>query len=102
MRINYKQLGQSIKKYRLAKNLTQENLAEMCNLSTPHLSNIERGTPSISFATLEKILENLNANIIFQIYEENNTDINPQCNSCEYKVSYKMIKEIVINSHYKS
>lgn len=104
MKINYKQLGQVIKKYRLSRNLTQEKLAEMCDLSTPHISNIERGTESISFSTLEKLLENLQVKIDFIIYEENNNNL--QCDNCKYK-SFNMhllsdLKLYNINSDYKS
>ena len=42
MIINYKQIGLKTKEYRLKQNLTQEELAEKCNLSTVYISNIER------------------------------------------------------------
>lgn len=105
MRINYKQLGQSIKSYRLKRNLTQEKLAEMCNLSTPHISNIERGTESISFSTLEKLLENLQINFDFIVYEKSNSS-NLQCNNCKHK-NFNIhllsdLKHFNINSDYKS
>lgn len=105
MRINYKQLGQSIRNYRLLRNLTQEKLAEKCDLSTPHISNIERGTESISFSTLEKLLENLQVKIDFIIYEGNNKN-NLQCDNCKYK-SFNIhllsdLKLYNINSDYKS
>lgn len=106
MRINYKQLGQSIKNYRLSKNLTQEKLAEMCDLSTPHISNIERGTQSISFLSLEKILETLNLKMAVEIYETISTNINPRCNNCKYKnFNMHLLSDLIrynINSDYES
>lgn len=105
MKINYKRLGQSIKNYRLLRNLTQEKLAEMCNLSTPHISNIERGTEAISFSTLEKLLENLQVEFDFIIYEGNNNN-NIQCNNCKYKsFNIHLISDLKlynINSDYES
>lgn len=40
---------ENIKKYRIMKNLTQENLSELCGISCDYLSEIERGkkTPSL-------------------------------------------------------
>lgn len=105
MRINYKQLGQSIKNYRLSRNLTQEKLAEMCDLSAPHISNIERGTQSISFSTLEKLLENLQVKIDFIIYEGNN-NTNLRCINCKYKsFNMHLLSDLIlynINSDYEA
>lgn len=44
-----KNLQNNIKKYRLQKGLTQEKLAELCDISPDYISEIERGkkTPSI-------------------------------------------------------
>ncbi len=44
-----KNLQSNIKKYRLQKGLTQEKLAELCNISPDYISEIERGkkTPSL-------------------------------------------------------
>ncbi len=44
-----KNLQSNIKKYRLQKGLTQEKLAEFCNISPDYISEIERGkkTPSL-------------------------------------------------------
>lgn len=53
MTINYKKLGQKLKKMRIENNLTQENLAELCDLSTSYVSYIETGKRKLSFKTLE-------------------------------------------------
>lgn len=55
MDFNYIAMGRRIKKARKAKNLTQEQLAEMCDLSTAHIGHVERGTRALSLETLVKI-----------------------------------------------
>lgn len=55
-----KELGEKIKRLRKSRGLTQEQLAELIEISSRNLSNIEQG---ISFAkpeTLEKIIISLN------------------------------------------
>ena len=39
--INYKALGAKIKEYRKKENITQEQLAEMADISLSHMSNVE-------------------------------------------------------------
>ena len=59
MSINYRKLGQKIKQFRLTKGLSQEELAEKCNLSTSYISYIETGKKKINFSQLEKISNEL-------------------------------------------
>ena len=51
--LNYKELGQRIKKYRIAKHLTQQSLAEKIECNTNNISHIERGMTN----TEEKLLK---------------------------------------------
>ena len=58
--MNYCEIGQKIRKYRKAKGLSQEKLAELVNISTTHLSHIETGNTKLSLAVLvdiSKVLE---------------------------------------------
>lgn len=55
-----KELGEKIKRVRKIRNLTQEELAEMVDISPRSLSNIEVGACFVKSETLEKILESLN------------------------------------------
>lgn len=41
--MDYKSIGQRIRKYRKAKNYSQEQLAEKINISPTHMSHIETG-----------------------------------------------------------
>lgn len=48
-------IGLKIKLERVKRNLTQEELAEMANISRPTVGSIERGEQSPSFDTMEAI-----------------------------------------------
>lgn len=45
-------LGEEIRKHRLAKGMTQEELGEACGLSRTSITNIERGVHRIHLDTL--------------------------------------------------
>lgn len=59
MAIDYKIIGKRLKKARLNKNLTQENLAESLNISIAYLSRIETGTAKINLKRLDEICKTL-------------------------------------------
>ena len=62
--LNYKELGQRIKKNRIAKPLTQQSLAERIECNTSNISHIERGMTKVSLPTLIKIANALNVSIL--------------------------------------
>lgn len=41
--IDYKTIGRKIRERRIACNLSQEKLAELCDVGTTHISHIETG-----------------------------------------------------------
>ena len=53
MTIDYKALGAKIKEYRKKENITQEQLAEMADISLSHMSNIETASASVSLPALK-------------------------------------------------
>lgn len=55
-----KELGEKIKRIRKSRGITQEQLAEMVDISSRNLSNIEIGASFVKAETLEKILDSLN------------------------------------------
>ena len=64
-------LRQNIKKYRLSKNLTQEKLSEISDISSDYLSEIERGKRIPSLKRLLLIADALNVEVYkFFISEE--------------------------------
>ncbi len=50
--IDYKKIGQIIRKLRKERNLSQEQLAEKIWISTTHMSHIETGTTKLSLPVL--------------------------------------------------
>jgi len=55
MDLNYEIIGRRIKEIRLEKSLTQEELAEMCNLTASSISYIESGKKKASLKSLVKL-----------------------------------------------
>ena len=55
-----KELGEKIKRLRKSRGLTQEQLAELVDISSRNLSNIEQGISFAKAETLEKIIISLN------------------------------------------
>lgn len=58
MAIDYKSIGNRIKRYRMDKKLSQEDLAAMTGIGFKHISNIESGVRGVS---LEKVVDIANA-----------------------------------------
>ncbi|MBR3835641.1 MAG: helix-turn-helix transcriptional regulator [Clostridia bacterium] len=100
--INFKAIGQRIKRIRKDNNLTQEKLAEILCVSTEHLSRIETGSYRPSLSLIEKISD------IFKIEEQfimfgNNFDKKEdkylydkiECLSEEKKQAVKLILDLI-------
>lgn len=108
--MNIKQeLGEKIKRERKRQGLTQEQLAEMIDISSRNLSNIEIGQNFPKAETLEKILKSLNistedlfANDHIKNSEEllNSIDAllnNAKSDNSKLEKIYKIIKFLVEN-----
>ena len=63
MTIDYKALGAKIKEYRKKENITQEQLAEMADISLSHMSNIETASASVSLPALKLIADALDVTL---------------------------------------
>ena len=72
--INYPQVGQKIKSLRSEAGLTQEQMAEKCEISTSFLGHIERGTRKLSLETAVKIADCLHVSMDSLIMEGKQTD----------------------------
>ena len=59
MTVNYKKLVKRLKEFRVKNGLTQEKLAELCDLSTSYISYIETGKRKLSFKTIEILSRHL-------------------------------------------
>lgn len=53
--MDYYAIGQQVRKSRKARGLSQEQLAEMVNISTTHMSHIETGNTKLSLTVLVDI-----------------------------------------------
>ena len=53
--VDYYQIGQRVRRYRKAKGLSQEQLAERVGISVPHMSHIETGNTKLSLPVLVEI-----------------------------------------------
>jgi transcriptional regulator with XRE-family HTH domain len=63
MKVKVMQIGEKIKRLRIEKQLTQEELANRCELSKGFISQLENDLTSPSIATLIDILEILGTNL---------------------------------------
>jgi len=97
MVINYKKVGLKIKEVRLKKRLSQESLAEKCNLSTAYISYIEQGKKSLSLKSIVLIANNLGVTVDLLLGDEmkNNSymdltinNIIKDCNIQEKQIIY--------------
>ena len=73
--------GENVKFYRKKRGLSQEQLAELLEISTNHLSVIETGTKFVTYKLLEKIVQELKvlpSSLFYcsEIAEKDNSSIN--------------------------
>ena len=107
---DYKIIGKRIKNARLNKNLTQEKLAEMLNISIAYLSRVETGTTKINLKRLDeicKILEISDTEILSGTSDTSinylNSDLGNIFNNCspeKQRLIYE-IANIISNSELK-
>ena len=68
-----KEVGLRIRRYRLDRCMTQEDLAEHSNLHQTYIGQVERGEKNLTVGSLEKILSALN--VTFSELFENIEDV---------------------------
>ena len=68
--VDYYLVGNKIKEKRKKLGLTQENLAELCDLSVSYIAHIERGTKSLSLETAVKISNVLSVSLDYLLLDE--------------------------------
>ncbi len=73
--MNHIELGIRIKQCRKANKLTQENLAELTNVSPHYIYEIEKGLKSMSLSTLADISTALNVSTDYLLFGTQNTSI---------------------------
>lgn len=60
---NLEILGENIRNIRKSKNISQEKLAEMCDLHRTYIGAIECGTKNVCFRNLVKLIGVLECNV---------------------------------------
>ncbi len=105
MALDFAIIGQRLKKARLDKNLTQENLAEKLDISVAFLSRIERGISHINLKRLSQLcaildvsegyILNGTASTSQQYLISEFNDILSNCPAEKQKSIYKIAKMII-------
>lgn len=67
--------GKNLRRHRMEKNLSQERLAELCDLHRTYISDIERGQRNISLGNIEKIATALSIKP-YELFMENHDEEN--------------------------
>lgn len=68
--LDYYKIGQRIRKFRKAQSLSQEQLAEIVDISATHMSHIETGNTKLSLAVLVDIASALNVSCDELLFDE--------------------------------
>ncbi len=100
----YRTIGARIKEIRISKGMTQVDLAEKANLSSPVISGLENGHSKMWLITFAKICEALHvsANDILRLdtpaaindYPKEFTALIADCNSSEIESILKIAQEV--------
>lgn len=73
--INFEAIGKRLREIRISKGLTQEYIANMADVNTSHISNIENNRVKISLPTLVHVCNALEVTIDYILADEyNDTD----------------------------
>ena len=68
--IDFSKLSKKLKEIRLSKGLTQEYIANMADVNTSHISNIENNRVKISLSTLVQICNALEVTVDYILSDE--------------------------------
>lgn len=104
-----KQIGQRIREIRLAKGMTQSDLAFTAHISTSNVSDIELGKSKIWLTTFVKIVEALqvsadsilrsNVPVVNDIYRNEYSEILSDCSPAEIEAIMKIVKQVKTTLH---
>lgn len=107
MEINYKGIGKRIRKCRKDLGLTQQQLAEMSDLSDTNISHIERGATKLSLPSLIAIANALNTTTDYLLmdvidnseiqFKKELADLLKDCSKEEYTLLYNLCKVALEN-----
>lgn len=89
--MNYYKIGDKVRKYRKAINLSQEELSEKIGISVTHMSHIETGNTKLSLPVLVALAEALDVHtddLLFDMPSNKNiilTELNELLETCSEK-----------------
>lgn len=102
MVINYFDIGRRIRDARVSKNITQEKLAEMADLSIAHVSHIETGNTKLSLPAIVNIANALTVSLdallcdnltqSTDVYSNEITQLVEDCNEKELRIIAEIVK----------
>ena len=94
LEIDYKSIGFKVKKIRREKGLTQEELAEKCNLSSVYIGYVENAKRQIGLSSLAKIAGVLDTGLDYLIGNQNlmnNDELLEDCNELQRRIISSII-----------
>ncbi len=99
--IDYVALGKKIKEKRIERKLTQEQLGEICELSSAHIGHIERGTRILSVDVLFKISQALRVSVDYLLFDSVENDsilssISPILNDADKKKAQAFLNTVKV------
>ncbi len=68
--LDFEQIGKRIKELRISKGLTQEYIANIADVNTSHISNIENNRVKISLSTLVQVCNALDTSVDYILSHE--------------------------------
>ena len=102
--MDYYKIGQRIRKFRKAAELTQEQLAEMVGISITHMSHIETGNTKMSLPVAADIAKALLVHVDSLLYEkpvisrteteDEVLEVLQSCSSQELSVALDMVRAL--------
>ena len=106
--MDYMKLGEKIKKERMRKRLTQEMLAEMADITSSYVGQIERGERKVTLSKLVRIANVLNVSVDYllsdnkELIDDNlQIEIKNAMNNMKEKDKNMIIDIIKIINDYK-
>lgn len=99
--MDYFKIGQKIRKFRKAYNMSQDKLAEAVGISTTHLSHIETGNTKLSLPVLVKIANVLSVQTDELLFDSPNNgaslkkeiyELLESCSTKELNILFEILK----------
>ena len=99
-----KEIGERIRKARIARKMSQQELANTANISLPHISDIERGKQAMKLFTFIRIIEALQVSAdsilradvpeVNRLYQNEFSEITADCSPAEIESLKKILLQV--------